>query len=561
MLRRKKLYRYRYDLLMLAIVVGATLLRLILLLYNWPPTNSDESIMDLMAYHIRYAGEHPTFYYGQSYMAPFEAFIGAALFHIFGVSILTVRLGLLPFYAIFLGCMYYLTSMLYTRGLALFTVGLLSLGSSGLFLHQLLALGGYPEITCFATLMFLLALWLARTAPSKGEHSALGRYWRRRLLYLLLGAVIGLAVWDDLLIAPFILAAGLLLLLFCWRDLLGWASLCLLVGFVFGALPLLIYNLHDATPGQYSWDILLYQHHLGAEMVAAAHITALQQLVGVLLFSIPIVTGFNPCSRTRDMPLYTPVNQHTQACLVTQGVWSAAFIALWLIAVVMVVQTLCSYGNVKALLATELFKKEMARLLLLMTTLITFFMFATSNVAALFPVSSGRYLILFLLATPAILWPLWKQINRGPFVVRIPDIHLHRIIGQFLCIGLLFLVAATYVVGTVETFANIPTAQATFSNEQALSRDMVRLGATRFYSDYWSCVVLIFESRERLICAGLNPRDDRYKPYRNAVQSTPHPAYLFPRNSPLLPQFMNAHKNDPHYHRHDIDGYVLYQYQ
>src|SRR5579859_1890126 len=260
---RKKLYLYRYEILMLAIVVGATLLRLILLLYNWPPTNSDESIMDLMAYHIRYAGEHPTFYYGQSYMAPFEAFIGAALFHIFGVSILTVRLGLLPFYAVFLVCMYYLTCMLYTRGLALFTIGLLSLGSSGLFMHQLVALGGYPEINNYTALIFLLALWLARTAPSSGEGITTGRYWRRRLLYLLLGAVIGLAVWDDLLIAPFVLAAGLLLLLFCWRELLGWASLCLLVGFVFGCLPLIIYNIHYATPGQYSWDILLYQHHLG----------------------------------------------------------------------------------------------------------------------------------------------------------------------------------------------------------------------------------------------------------------------------------------------------------
>ena len=40
-----------------------------------------------LALHIAYRGEHPLFFYGQEYMGPLEAYIGALLFHIFGVSL------------------------------------------------------------------------------------------------------------------------------------------------------------------------------------------------------------------------------------------------------------------------------------------------------------------------------------------------------------------------------------------------------------------------------------------------------------------------------------------
>ena len=205
-----------------------------------------------------------------------------------------------------------------------------------------------------------------------------------------------------------------------------------------------------------------------------------------------------------------------------------------------------------------------ARLLLLMTTAITFLMFVSSNSAAIYPVSSARYLILFLVALPAILWPLWEHSHTARLWVGRSNIQFGHVLSQLVCISILLFAVATYVVGTVETFADIPNAQAAFTNQQALSRDMLRLGATRFYSDYWNCAVLIFESRERLLCATLNPQlgqgYDRYKPYRNAVRQTPHPAYLFTPDSSLLQLFISKHKNDPHYQRHDLDGYVLYQY-
>src|SRR5438067_10655933 len=98
----KKLSIGSHELVMLALVIGATLLRFILIRLNWPFTNSDEGTMDLMALHIAFRGEHPIFFYGQEYMGPLEAYIGALLFHLFGVSVFTLRLGLLPYFGFLL---------------------------------------------------------------------------------------------------------------------------------------------------------------------------------------------------------------------------------------------------------------------------------------------------------------------------------------------------------------------------------------------------------------------------------------------------------------------------
>src|SRR5438270_10086449 len=116
-----------YELSMFIIVAIATLERFILIYFNWPVTNSDEGNMGLIALHIAYQGDHPTFFYGLPYMGPLEGYIAAPLFRLLGPSLFALRLGLLPLFTLFLICIYYLTRLLYSRGLALFTVVLFSL--------------------------------------------------------------------------------------------------------------------------------------------------------------------------------------------------------------------------------------------------------------------------------------------------------------------------------------------------------------------------------------------------------------------------------------------------
>jgi len=113
-----------------------------------------------MARHIAYNGEHPVVFYSRNYLGALEAYLGAAFFRLFGPSLFSLRLGIILLDALFFASMYLLTSLLYTKKLALFVLVLLSLGSSAMFLRELYATGGTTQTLLFGTLAFLLASWL-----------------------------------------------------------------------------------------------------------------------------------------------------------------------------------------------------------------------------------------------------------------------------------------------------------------------------------------------------------------------------------------------------------------
>src|ERR1700686_4825711 len=108
-----------YEIAALIIIVLAVLLRIILIAKGWPETDSDEGTMGLEAMHIAFRGEHPVFLYGQNYMGMIEAYVGALLFRLFGVSLFSLRLGMVILFALFLVSLYLLTSLLYSKKLAL----------------------------------------------------------------------------------------------------------------------------------------------------------------------------------------------------------------------------------------------------------------------------------------------------------------------------------------------------------------------------------------------------------------------------------------------------------
>jgi len=238
-IRLKGLHISPYGIAALAIIVLATLLRLVLIAQGWLQTNSDEGTIGLMALHIAYRGELPVFFYGQGYMGPFEAYLGAGLFHLFGPSLFTLRLGLVLIYTCFLVSMYLLTSLLYTKKLALVSLVLLALGTGNMLARQLTAIGGYTETLLFGSLIFLVASWLAL---SFRPDLAPERRWRRFIVYGCWGLLVGLGTWTDILVVPFALMAGLLLVRFCWSELRRWAGGYLLLGLFLGAFPMIAYN-------------------------------------------------------------------------------------------------------------------------------------------------------------------------------------------------------------------------------------------------------------------------------------------------------------------------------
>src|SRR5258707_8447632 len=98
---------------MLVCVAGAALLRLVLIYFNWPYTDSDEGNMGVLTLHVALQGAHPVWFYGGNYLGPLEGYVAAPLFCLFGSSLFFFRLPFVLFFLFFLFCMYYLVFLLY----------------------------------------------------------------------------------------------------------------------------------------------------------------------------------------------------------------------------------------------------------------------------------------------------------------------------------------------------------------------------------------------------------------------------------------------------------------
>ena len=110
----------------------------------------------------------------------------------------------------------------------------------------------------------------------------------------------------------------------------------------------------------------------------------------------------------------------------------------------------------------------------------------------------------------------------------------------------------------------IPTARAAYQQQEALVQDLLHVGATRVYADYWTCNVLTFLSREKIICSALdehlNPGYDRYLPYRFIVRAAPRPAYVFaPGTQQAEAMKQRVLLASSHYRAYIFEGYLVYQ--
>src|SRR5574340_1266627 len=164
------------------------------------------------------------------------------------------------------------------------------------------------------------------------------------------------------------------------------------------------------------------------------------------------------------------------------------------------------------------------------SVILTLFSYVTSAKSAVPPIISYRYLLYAFIAAPAILLPLWNGL-RFENMQSSKKLNLTSMLSG----GLFLLIFLTFAFGTVRTFADIPAAQADYEQEGALVQDLLKIGATKIYSEYWTCNRLTFRSGEQIICSVLNdqlqPGFDRYLPYRFIVRAAPHPTYVFPPGS------------------------------
>ncbi|MGK5739543.1 hypothetical protein [Micromonospora sp. URMC 103] len=470
-------------------VVGVAY-RLVLTLLTVPVSNSDEATFGLAALHISQGRAHPVFLYGQRYMGMLESYLAAPLIAVTGPSWPVLRLPLLVLYAVFLYLVHRLTRRIGSPWFATFVVGLLVLGPERVVRDQLTAVGGRPEVKPAVLLMVLIAVGWAS-----------GAMRGRRLAAGLFGLLAGLALWSDWLIVPYLAVAGLLLLYAARRELLGWAGVLLVAGFVVGVAPMIWDNL-VAPPGQ---DSLSVFREISSR--AGPSPPWSQRLRGGVLEGVPLAGGLCPidgCAR-----------------------WQEWFGLVYPLLLVVAAALALIFYRRTAGAPRAVRVRPVAHLALVAGAALTLLSYVRSPLSATDPLGNARYLSVLQISLPAVLWPLWLAALacwRGTVGA------VGRLTGA-VAAALLAGLAATSLVATV-LFAT--TGLGASRDEERGARELAGAlradGPHEVYGDYWICNRLAFNTAEDVVCgvldANLMPGQNRYLPYWRQVGRADRPGYV-----------------------------------
>jgi hypothetical protein len=550
-------------------------LRLGLAARGWPGLDSDEATIGLMGKHILDSGELPIFFYGQHYMGPLEAYLAAGAFALLGVGTFALRVAMVALTAGFLVCAYLLGRLAFGRAVGLLTLGFLALGPTFGLLRQLAAIGGYQETLLFGALIPLLAYALIRPAS---DFTGGWSWWRRgdRLpLYGLLGLTIGLGVWSDALILPFVVAPLCALAITRWRVTRGRGGLTLLAGAVIGGFPFIVYNL---------------THHLqsfteaGGRTVAAGG--GLSQPLGTWLhqalatFTVALPTTYGDphvCLDTglplRDFTSY-PVSLlrigTNASCAGSNLAFSALIVGLYALVGWRAVAALRAARHHDEMAAAEGGVDRAAlwlRVTLVGAALLTVAQYTLNRFdVGIFEFNSVRYLLPLLITVPILMGALWSLAGRGArgwsFVKGSAWWRRTLRAGAWATLATLFAFALLGVSATVRTASDASVyALPTSPPDARILAELRRLGVTRYYGDWVVCNLLTFESDERVICAMVSPGPGDYAPYHQTVRSSSLPGYVAVIGGPtdaMLASWLRSGRLAPGYTREEFAGLAIY---
>jgi hypothetical protein len=553
----RSLARSPATLCAIAIIVFAVALRFVISALGYPQDDSDEGTMGIMALHIAHAGAHPIYFYGQQYMGALEAYLGAIFFGLFGTSVLSLRLGALLLCAAFLACAYLLARLLYTTSLALVALVLLSLGTKEMLVRQIEAAGGYAETLLFGAAALLLASWLVLRPVAASDTASPGERRLRWLACFGWGLVVGLGLWSDMLVLPFVLTSAVLLVVFCRAELRTRSGLLLLGGLLLGASPLIFHDLTsplDQTALAVTWGL---QHQGGSSSVSMLA----KSVLATLTVSLPNVlgaTGLCDISIANAWPLST----HALGCTTLRAGWALGYLLLCGLAVVLAVRPLWAYlrhGRMASLGADDrrAAALQAARLAILVSGALALLAYITNPIDGRDPWPSTRYLLGLLLTFPAVLWPLWSlrsgSGSHSRLRLRLPLARYLRLgppLGGWSWstlarVGVLALLVGVFARGSVIALTVGVYAHDTPNHQHALIAALERAQVRHIYTDYWNCDSIAFQTDERITCAVINsslqPGVDRYTPYVALVQADPCAPYVFPATSPQAAALASGH--------------------
>ncbi|MFF5177967.1 ArnT family glycosyltransferase [Micromonospora sp. NPDC000316] len=471
--------------------------RLVLTLYTVPSSNSDEATFGLAALHIGQGRERPVFLYGQHYMGMLESYLAAPLIAVTGPSWPVLRLPMLALYAVFLYLIYRLTRRIYTPWLAVLVVGLLALGPERVVRDQLTVVGGRPEVKPAVLLMLLITVGLAA-----------GTIRHRRLAVALFGLLVGLAVWSDWLIVPYLAVAGLALVWAVRRELFGWSGLLLVAGVVGGVAPMIWDNLR-AGPGEDSLSVFQEVSTKAGPMPAWS-----ERIRGGLLEGVPLAHGLCP----------------VDGC----GRWQQWFGLLYpVLLLAAAVLALLAYRRAAGL-PRGARVGPVVHLALVAGAALTLLSYVRSPLAATSPLDNARYLSVLQLSLPAVLWPLWVAAVacwRGTVGA------LGRLTGALATAVLAALTATTLVVTVLFATSGVAAPRTEERQARELAAALRADGPREVYGDYWTCNRLVFNTDETVVCGvldgDLSPGQNRYRPYWRQVGRAERPGYVVAVDSPM----------------------------
>jgi hypothetical protein len=490
-----------------ALAVAGLAFRFAMTLAGSPRTNSDESTTGLMGLHIAAGTDFPPFFYGQHYMGALEAYLQAPLFVAFGATVAVQRLAPLAFWAIFVAAMYALTRRVSgSPWFAVAIVGLLALASDRVLKDDMIAGGGYPEINALGAVMLLGV-----------ANIVMGEARRVIVTWAVVGAAAGLLLWSDLLIAPYLVVAALLLVVFRRRELAGRAAIALFIGFVMGAAPMLW---HDVTHAWAQNSIVSVLRTTDADNGFPDG--SLDRLRGGLLIGVPLAGGL--CRPGACGPAQQAFGAGYPVLLGLAGGLAAAG---WVVA----------RRRRKTPLATAApldpaaMARPAIRLALIVAATLTIAAYLRSPASAQTPTESARYLSPLFLALPAVLWPLWQAVTEAPSRYRRAGL-----VAAVAAVTVLTGLFGLRVYGTATAIANIPGNRQFRADQEALIAALDRRQLTAIYSEYWTCNRIAFATRERVTCAVVNDSLgeglNRYQPYWALVRNAPRTAYVLPIGGP-----------------------------
>ncbi len=535
------------------IIMMATLIRVFLLATGWPLLDGDQGTMGLAALHIFHGTDYPIFFYGQTYMGTIEAYIAALMFHIFGISTFSLRIGLLFFYVGFLINMFLLIRKLFSANFAVFTILLLALGVPEIVYWQLSSRGGYPEIPFFASSLLLIAVHLALKLEQQSSITLQRRHFLQKdvWFYGMWGFFAGFSIYDDPLIMPFVVITGFILLICLYRRKVIINYIVIIVTFLIGISPVLIYTvLH---PGSSVFQVVAsaFSSSSTSLFTLSRLRTLAVQSIHTVLISIPVMTGGNTLCPTQEVDYLGVYDPATETCIGIHALWGVFITGLLLFAGYIYLRNIYKRQNSQSVPRASMIK-EVCRFAAILGMIMTILLLMLSSQPynIMTPWKTSRYLIAFEVVMPFMLYPLWETSCNSRYF------QLVKRSGQVS----ILIIGCIYGIGMLLTFIGIHNAQATVLRDKDLISTLQRKGIVHIYTNYGSCNVLTFLSQETILCNvaedPLHPTGNRYIPDGVVVEHDPKAAYIYLVGSSQSQVLLHSTAKKPTHS--SIDGYDIF---